>query len=78
MNVTRVFQEYYQHHQLSQESPGTIAWIGSIQVFLVMGSAVIGGPMFDRWGGKVIWPAGVVYIVAVMLTSVCKESVLFT
>lgn len=52
-NSFGVFQEYYQSHQLRHESPSTIAWIGSTQVFLLMSGNAIGGPLFDLYGAKV-------------------------
>jgi hypothetical protein len=49
----RVFQGYYQIHQLSHLSPSTIAWIGSIQAFFLFAGGLFGGPLFDRFGAKV-------------------------
>lgn len=40
--------------------------------FLFSGSAV-GGPLFDRYGGKTIWPAAILNVLSIMLTSICKE-----
>lgn len=48
-----VYQEYYQTHQLSHESPSTISWIGSLQIFFLFGGNCFGGPLFDRFGAKV-------------------------
>jgi len=48
-----VYQEYYQAHQLSDQTPSAISWIGSLQVFFVLGASVVGGPLFDRYGEKV-------------------------
>lgn len=53
MNCFGVFQAYYQTHQLSDKSPSTIAWIGSIQVFFMSATGLVGGPLFDRYGAKV-------------------------
>ncbi|KLU93027.1 hypothetical protein MAPG_11968, partial [Magnaporthiopsis poae ATCC 64411] len=72
-NSFGVFQSYYMHHQLQNHSPDDISWIGSIQVFLVFLSGAIGGPIFDRYGAWVIRPAAVVYVLSVMLTSICTE-----
>ncbi len=55
-NLTKhisVFQQYYQTHQLRHESPSTISWIGSLQIFFLFGGNLVGGPMFDRFGAKV-------------------------
>lgn len=51
--MIRVLQEYYQTHQLRSETPSAISWIGSLQMFFLFGSALIGGPLFDMFGAKV-------------------------
>ena len=40
---------------MKDESPSNISWIGSINIFILLGGSLFGGPMFDRWGGKVIF-----------------------
>ncbi|KAB5523835.1 riboflavin transporter MCH5 [Coniochaeta sp. 2T2.1] len=72
-NSFGVFQAYYLSHQLQNETPDRIAWIGSLQNFLIFASGVIGGPLFDRFGAKVLYPASVLYALAVMLTSLCSK-----
>lgn len=47
------FQAYNLDHQLKDQSPDSIAWIGSVSAFLPFASGVIGGPMFDRYGAWV-------------------------
>lgn len=53
INTYGVFQAYYQTHQLANVSPSDISWIGSLQVFFLFSSALVGGPLFDRYGAKV-------------------------
>lgn len=48
-----VYQEYYQSHQLRDNSPSSIAWIGSLQAFFQFAASTVGGPLFDRYGAKV-------------------------
>ncbi|KAF6832750.1 monocarboxylate permease-like protein [Colletotrichum plurivorum] len=72
-NSFGVFQAYYAQHQLSDQSPDQISWIGSIQAFLVFASGAIGGPVFDRYGAWVIRPAAVVYVFSIMMTSLCSQ-----
>ncbi|KAH8591281.1 major facilitator superfamily domain-containing protein, partial [Bisporella sp. PMI_857] len=72
-NSVGVFMEYYQNHQLKDENPSDIAWIGSIQIFILFGGSLFGGPLFDRYGAKVIWPPAAVYIFSVLMTSLCHE-----
>jgi MFS family permease len=72
-NAFGVYQEYYETHQLRNESPSAISWIGSLQVFFLLGGNLFGGPLFDRFGAKVIWPSATLYLLSVMMTSLCKE-----
>ncbi|KAM6486770.1 MFS monocarboxylate transporter [Trichoderma simmonsii] len=71
-NSFGTFTQYYLTHQLSDRSPDDVAWIGSLSAFLQFFVGMIGGPMFDRYGSKVIHPAAVIYIFAVMMLSLCK------
>ncbi|KAI1388514.1 major facilitator superfamily domain-containing protein [Hypoxylon trugodes] len=72
-NAFGVFEEYYLTHQLKGQSPDKIAWIGSLGVFLQFVTGNIGGPLFDRYGAWIMRPAFVLYVFAVMMTSLCKE-----
>ncbi|KAI0900683.1 MFS general substrate transporter [Annulohypoxylon nitens] len=72
-NAFGVFQEYYMTHQLKDQSPDKVAWIGSLAVFLQFMSGNMGGPLFDRFGARVLRPAAVLYVFAIMMTSLCKE-----
>ncbi|KAM3084668.1 hypothetical protein ACMFMG_003129 [Clarireedia jacksonii] len=71
INTFGVYQEYYQSHQLQDRSPSDISWIGSLQVFFLFSGSAFGGPLFDRFGAKVIWPAATLYVFSVMMTSIC-------
>lgn len=68
-----MFQAYYQINQLASYSPSDIAWIGSIQLFCQFTGALFGGPLFDRYGAKVIWPPAVAFILSIMMISLCQE-----
>lgn len=70
-NAFGVFQEYYQQHQLASESPSAISWIGSLQIFFLFAGNVLGGPLFDRYGAKTIWPSAIAYLLSVFMTSLC-------
>ncbi|ODH34120.1 hypothetical protein ACO22_03165 [Paracoccidioides brasiliensis] len=73
VNAYGVFQEYYMSHQLRDSSPSAISWIGSLQVFFLFSSSLVGGPLFDRYGAKVIWPSAVLHFFSIMMTSISKE-----
>ncbi|KAK2762688.1 hypothetical protein FQN54_000862 [Arachnomyces sp. PD_36] len=73
VNSFGVYQGWYEANQLHDRSPSDISWIGSTQAFLVFGGGAVGGPLFDLYGAKVIRPAALLFVVSIMLTSVCKE-----
>lgn len=72
-NAFGVYQEYYQSHQLSHETPSAISWIGSLQLFIMFASSVIAGPLFDMLGHRTIWPSAIAYVFSLMMTSLCKH-----
>ncbi|KAF9886829.1 hypothetical protein FE257_011076 [Aspergillus nanangensis] len=47
INTWGVFQTYYEQNLLSNMSSSSIAWIGSLQSFLLMMFGVVTGPLFD-------------------------------
>jgi hypothetical protein len=49
-NAYGVFQAYYMYHQLSDHGADDVAWIGSIQAFLIFAAGAIAGPLLDRYG----------------------------
>jgi hypothetical protein len=55
-NAFGVYQEYYETNQLRHNSPSTISWLGSIQIFFLFAGTLFGGPLFDRYGAKVNLP----------------------
>ncbi|KAL3455756.1 major facilitator superfamily domain-containing protein [Aspergillus heterothallicus] len=73
VNSWGVYQAYYQEHQLRGETSSAISWIGSLQIFFMFSASLVGGPLFDRYGAKVIYPPAVIYMFTVFMTSLCKE-----
>ncbi|OCT44652.1 hypothetical protein CLCR_06123 [Cladophialophora carrionii] len=68
------FQSYYETHQLLDESPSTISWIGSTQTFTQYFVGLISGNLFDLYGARVlIIPGMMVYIFSILMTSLCHE-----
>ncbi|KAJ5157024.1 MFS-type transporter dbaD [Penicillium canariense] len=47
INTWGAYQTYYEQNLLASTSSSTIAWIGSLQSFLLMMIGVITGPLFD-------------------------------
>ncbi|RYP58738.1 hypothetical protein DL769_008825 [Monosporascus sp. CRB-8-3] len=71
-NSFGTFEQYYLTHQLQDRSSSDISWIGSLAMFLQFFSGMLSGPLFDRYGEKVIRPALVLYIFSLMMLSMCK------
>ncbi|KAI1623539.1 major facilitator superfamily domain-containing protein [Exophiala viscosa] len=68
-----VFQEYYITHQLRDKPPDDISWIGSLAAFLQFAIGAVAGPLFDRYGSWIIRPASLLYVFAMMMTSLCDQ-----
>ncbi|KAH8650996.1 major facilitator superfamily domain-containing protein [Xylariales sp. PMI_506] len=72
-NSFGVFEAYYKAQLLQGETADRISWIGALQSFLMFAAGSVGGPLFDRYGAMIIRPAALVYVFAVMMTSLCHE-----
>ncbi|KAL4781679.1 major facilitator superfamily domain-containing protein [Aspergillus varians] len=72
-NSWGVYQAYYQANQLRDQTTSAISWIGSIQSFFLFGASLVGGPLFDRYGAKVIYPPAVIFVFTIFMTSLCKR-----
>ncbi|KAL2140412.1 hypothetical protein VTI28DRAFT_3832 [Corynascus sepedonium] len=73
VNTFGVFQQYYMSHQLRNHTPDNIAWIGALMAFVQSGAGAITGSLFDRFGARVVGPGAVIYVFALMMTSICTE-----
>lgn len=73
VNAWGVFQAYYEQTLLSDTSPSTIAWIGSIQYALVFIPGLVTGRLFDKGVFKApLAAASAFLIVATFLVAQCK------
>ncbi|KAF7345139.1 putative transporter MCH4 [Mycena sanguinolenta] len=71
MNAFGTFQTWYAEHQLSHLEPSTIAWIGSLQLWVFFFSGGLIGQFFDAYGPQPIMLIGsIVYIFSIMMTSI--------
>ena len=52
LNCLGVFQNYYQFNQLRDYSPSTIAWIASLEIFMMFLPGPIVGFVNDNYGVK--------------------------
>ncbi|KAF3004217.1 hypothetical protein E8E13_007051 [Curvularia kusanoi] len=65
---------YYQTHQLRDYSPSTIAWISSIEIFMMFAPGPIVGWAFDNFGPKHILIFGTFFhVFGLMMTSLCTQ-----
>ena len=48
-----VYEAYYLQGPLRNRTPSDVAWIGSIQLFVMFFSGLISGPLNDRLGPRV-------------------------
>ncbi|KAI0370958.1 MFS general substrate transporter [Pilatotrama ljubarskyi] len=71
MNAFGTFQSWYTTHQLQDMDPSSVAWIGSVQLWVFFFSGGFIGRMFDMYGPRAIMTLGTtVYVASIMLTSV--------
>ncbi|KAI1789938.1 MFS general substrate transporter [Ganoderma leucocontextum] len=70
LNAFGTFQTWYAEHQLHDLPPSTIAWIGSLQLWIFFFSGGFVGRLFDAHGPRVIMiPGTVMLVLSVMMTS---------
>ncbi|CAK3753286.1 MFS general substrate transporter [Lecanosticta acicola] len=74
MNTIGVYQSYIADNQLAGYSESTVGWISSIYVFLSFGGGLIIGPVFDKYGPRLLVLLGSVCIMlCMMLLGVCTQ-----
>jgi Sugar (and other) transporter len=72
MNTMATFQTYITRHQLSHYSEGTIGWIFSVYAFLCFFCGVYVGPVFDKYGPRLLVLTGTFFLIlSLMLMSIC-------
>jgi len=74
INTFGVYQTYYETDILSNESPSTISWIGSMQAFLLMLVGALTGPVYDAGYFRELLAVGSFLVVfGHMMLSICTE-----
>ncbi|KAI3325642.1 MFS general substrate transporter [Xylariaceae sp. AK1471] len=74
VNCAGVFVDYYANGPLSDYSSSSITWITSLQTFLVTGSNLVMGRIFDSYGTRWTLPIGtVVYSFGLMVLSLSTK-----
>ncbi|KAJ5100510.1 MFS general substrate transporter [Penicillium angulare] len=74
VNSYGVFQTYYETEALPTRSSSDIAWIGSLQAFLLLFIGAITGPLYDYGYFRHLLAAGTFLTVfGMMMVSICSE-----
>ncbi|KAI3339210.1 monocarboxylate permease-like protein [Ustulina deusta] len=74
VNCSGVFVEYYVNGPLSDYTTSDITWITSLQAFLVTGSNLVMGRLFDSYGTRWILPIGtIIYSFGLMVLSLSTK-----
>ncbi|KAF2967510.1 hypothetical protein GQX73_g6069 [Xylaria multiplex] len=74
VNCSGVFVQYYATGPLSDYSSSDITWITSLQAFLVTGSNLVVGRLFDSYGTRWILPIGtIIYSFGLMVLSLSTK-----
>lgn len=75
-NTIAVFQSYVSTHQLAGYSESSIGWIFSLYTFLAFFCGIYIGPLFDKFGPRVLVLLGSISVIAaLMLLSVCTSTI---
>ncbi|RDW80940.1 hypothetical protein BP5796_05638 [Coleophoma crateriformis] len=74
INTFGAFQTYYSANLLAHEPESTIAWIGSIQAFLLLASTLVMGPLCDLgYTRPQFIICSVMAVFGLMMTSLCTQ-----
>ncbi|KAI0671247.1 MFS general substrate transporter [Trametes maxima] len=74
LNSFGTFQTWYAEHQLSHLPPSTIAWIGSLQLWVFFFSGGFIGRLFDAHGPRLLLIIGTLILVfGTMMTSISTQ-----
>ncbi|KAF4987537.1 hypothetical protein FDECE_15385 [Fusarium decemcellulare] len=74
INTAAVFESYFSEHQLREYSSSEIGWIFSLYLFVVFFVGIQVGPVFDKYGPRVmVATGGVLIATSLLVLSVCEE-----
>ncbi|PVH97821.1 MFS general substrate transporter [Periconia macrospinosa] len=74
LNCVGVFQSYYSQNQLRDYSASQIAWISSLEIFVMFLPGPIVGFFYDNYGSKpLLLVGGFFHVFGLMMTSLCTE-----
>ena len=74
INSFGVFQTYYERDLLHGTSSSEIAWIGSIQAFLLISLGIVAGPLYDQgYLRSLILFGSLLIIFGTLMTGLCSK-----
>ncbi|KAL2024974.1 hypothetical protein VTK56DRAFT_3673 [Thermocarpiscus australiensis] len=74
INSAAVFESYFSTNQLTENTPSEIGWIFSLYLFIVFFVGIQVGPIFDRFGARLLVAVGSTLIVlSLLLLSWCED-----
>ncbi|EXJ89853.1 hypothetical protein A1O3_02920 [Capronia epimyces CBS 606.96] len=74
INCIGVFQEYYETHQLRAYSSQEVAWIPSLEAFMMFGGGLWIGRIYDNYGPRYILLAGTFFhVFGLMMASISTK-----
>ncbi|WEW55598.1 hypothetical protein PRK78_001029 [Emydomyces testavorans] len=74
VNTFGTYETYYEMELLASSTPSAIAWVGSIQAFLLLFVGALTGPVYDAGYSRELIIGGSFFLVfGQMMLSLCKE-----
>ncbi|KAI2777126.1 MFS general substrate transporter [Daldinia loculata] len=74
INSVGAFESYFSTHQLAGYSPSTVGWVFSVYLFIVFFFGIQVGPIFDRYGPRLLVAVGSLLVIASQLIlGLCEE-----
>lgn len=67
INSVGAFESYFSTHQLAGYSPSTVGWVFSVYLFIVFFFGIQVGPIFDRYGPRLLVAVGSLLVIASQL-----------
>ncbi|KAF2158984.1 hypothetical protein M409DRAFT_71332 [Zasmidium cellare ATCC 36951] len=74
INCIGIFQDFYQQNYLSNYSPSDIAWIASLEIFVMLFGGIIVGRVVDNYGPR--WPfvfGSLIHVFGLMMLSLSTK-----
>ena len=74
INCVGIFQDYYQTHQLKSYPPSTVAWIPSLEIFMMFFGGTFMGKVFDSYGPRYLLLGGTFFhVFGLMMVSLSSQ-----